>query len=319
MQGLWLENNNLSLRKNLPVPTPSEQETLIKVLQVGICNTDLELVRGYYPYCGTPGHEFVGICQEGPQHLKGKIVVGEINASCHKCEYCLNGLKNHCSNRTVLGIVNRNGAFAEYLTLPAENLYAVPESISIDEATFVEPLAAALQIQEQIAITERKKVLVVGIGKLGYLVAQTLKLTDCQLSLLVRNPSQAEKLCEQGFDAFTAKDLKQVSYDVAVEVTGNPDGFAIALSSLKPRGQMVLKSTYADRLTLDMAPIVVNEISLLGSRCGPFAKAIALLEKRMIDVTPLIQEKFPMEKSLAAFTKAQQSGSKKIIVEVARV
>jgi threonine dehydrogenase-like Zn-dependent dehydrogenase len=181
MKGLWLENNQLQLRTDIPIPEPPAGEALVRVLRAGICNTDLELLRGYYPYTGILGHEFVGVVEKGPEHLVNQRVVGEINAVCGHCRFCRNGQPTHCENRTVLGIVNRNGAFSEYLCLPVDNLHLVPENVTTEVATFTEPIAAALEIQQQVPLRPNDRVLVVGDGKLGQLVAQTLALTGCEL------------------------------------------------------------------------------------------------------------------------------------------
>jgi threonine dehydrogenase-like Zn-dependent dehydrogenase len=314
MKGLWLENQTLSLRDDLPQPQPSPGEALVKVLQAGICNTDLELLRGYYPYCGVPGHEFVGVVVEGPESLLQKRVVGEINAACGHCRYCLQGMPTHCENRTVLGIVNRSGAFAEYLTLPVKNLHPVPDNVSTDAATFTEPIAAALEIQEQVKITPKEKVLVVGDGKLGQLIAQTLALTGCELWVLGRHRDKLAKLSDRGIQTGLVEDLPNQKFDIAVECTGNPEGLAIALAQLRPRGILVLKSTYAGRVNLDMSSIVVNEITLIGSRCGPFLPALELLANHQIHVSSLIAEKYPLAEGLVAFAQAQQKGALKILL-----
>ena len=314
MKGLWLDHQTLQFREDLPQPEPAPGEALVKVLQAGICNTDLELLRGYYPYCGVPGHEFVGVVVQGPELLLQKRVVGEINAACGHCRFCLQGMPTHCENRTVLGIVNRNGAFAEYLTLPVQNLHLVPDSVSTDAATFTEPIAAALEIQEQIKITPNEKVLVVGDGKLGQLIAQTLALTGCELWVLGRHPDKLAKLSDRGIQTGLVQDLPNFKFDITVECTGNPEGLAIALGKLRPRGILVLKSTYAGRVNLDMSSIVVNEITLIGSRCGPFSPALDLLANHQINVASLIQEKYPLEEGLAAFTHAQQKGTLKVLL-----
>ena len=197
MQGIWLEEKQLQLKKDLPIPEPQPGEAKVRVLRAGICNTDLELLRGYYPYTGILGHEFVGVVESGASHLINQRVVGEINAACGKCHFCLTNQPTHCEKRTVLGIVNRNGAFAEYLTLPVVNLHPVPEQVPTDVATFTEPLAAALEIQEQIAIAPEHRVLVVGDGKLGQLVAQTLALTGCDLLVIGRHSDKLEKLASR--------------------------------------------------------------------------------------------------------------------------
>ena len=291
MRGLWLEERRLRLRDDLAAAS-RDGEAQVRVLAAGICNTDIELTRGYYPFAGVPGHEFVGV-------VDGKRVVGEINASCGECEACRAGRRTHCEKRTVLGIKDRDGAFAEFLSLPRENLHEIPDSISDEEAVFVEPLAAALEIQQQVRITPDDRVLVVGHGKLGRLIAQTLALTGCRLTIATKAaalPSQSEK------------------FDIAVECTGNPEGFAIARNALRPRGTLVMKSTYAGNLNLNASSLVVDEITLVGSRCGPFAPAIELLASKKIDVRTMIHATYPLDRAIDAFEHAQRPGTLKILL-----
>jgi threonine dehydrogenase-like Zn-dependent dehydrogenase len=290
VRALWLENQKLSLRNDVPNP----DAPMVRVLLAGICNTDIELTRGYYPFRGVPGHEFVG-------ELNGKRVAGEINAVCHKCEACISGRPTHCENRTVLGIKGRNGAFAEYLTLPLENLHAIPDTIETDEAVFVEPLAAALEIQEQIPIASADRVLVVGHGKLGQLIARTLALTGCDLTVASRDTVVAEK-----------------HFDVVVECSGNPAGFETARRAVRPRGTIVMKSTYAGDLTVNASSLVVDEITLIGSRCGPFDKAIDLLAARKVVVRDLIDAIYPLSDAIAAFDHAQRRGAMKVLLRSER-
>ena len=316
MQALWLENQQLRLRDDLPLPEPPAGEALIHVLQAGICNTDLELIRGYYPYTGILGHEFVGVVEGGPGQLLQRRVVGEINAVCGACRACTSGRRSHCERRTVLGIVGRAGAFAEYLTLPAENLHLVPDAVSTDAATFTEPLAAALEIQEQVSIGRDERVLIVGDGKLGQLVAQTLALTGCDLLVVGRHPNKLELLAARGIPTAAAAPAESGGYDVAVECTGNADGFAVAQRAVRPRGTLVMKSTYADKLTLDAAALVVHEVTLVGSRCGPFAPALRLLAERRVAVEPLIHARYRVRDGLAAFERARQPGVLKVLLEM---
>ncbi|MEM7595190.1 MAG: alcohol dehydrogenase catalytic domain-containing protein [Cyanobacteria bacterium P01_A01_bin.83] len=316
MKGIWLEDKQLELKTDLPIPKPPLGESLVRVLRAGICNTDLELLRGYYPYTGIIGHEFVGIVEQGADHLINKRVVGEINAVCGRCRFCLSGQPTHCEQRSVLGIVNRSGALAEYLTIPEANLHPIPDNITTNAATFTEPLAAALEIQEQVLITPEARVLVVGDGKLGQLVAQTLALTGCDLLAVGRHTEKLEKLERKGIKVGFADLVKPKSFDIAVECTGNPQGFTLALQGLRPRGTLVLKSTYAGNLTLDASALVVDEITMIGSRCGPFAKALELLAKDQVDVTSLIETTYPLEQGLAAFDHAQQRGVLKVLVKM---
>ncbi|MEA5617101.1 alcohol dehydrogenase catalytic domain-containing protein [Cronbergia sp. UHCC 0137] len=314
MKALWLENNQLQLRTDIPKPVPPTGEALVRVLQAGICNTDLELLRGYYPYNGILGHEFVGIVEQGPEHLINKRVVGEINAVCGHCWFCRHGQKTHCENRTVLGIVNRHGAFAEYLCLPIENLHPVPDHLSTEAATFTEPVAAALEIQQQVSLNPENRVLVVGDGKLGQLVAQTLALTGCDLLVVGRHQEKLANLADRGIKTGLADAVTERSFDISVECTGNPSGFAIARRALRPRGTLVLKSTYAGNLSLDASSLVVDEITLIGSRCGPFPAALELLATEKIDIKPLIHARYPLSQALAAFDKAQTRGILKVLL-----
>ncbi|HSM16923.1 MAG TPA: alcohol dehydrogenase catalytic domain-containing protein [Gemmatimonadales bacterium] len=314
MRALWLEKDKLTLRDDVLRPDPPGGEALIRVLRAGICNTDLELVRGYYPYTGILGHEFVGVVEEGPDELVGRRVVGEINAVCHQCRACRKGRSSHCEHRTVLGIVNRHGAFADYLTLPIENLHPVPDQVSTDAATFTEPLAAALEIQEQIAVTPDDHVLVVGDGKLGQLIAQTLALTGCELLVVGRHPEKLDLLEQRGIRTGLADRVEPGRYDIAVECTGNPDGFGLAQQALRPRGTLVMKSTYAGQLTFDASGVVVNEITLVGSRCGPFPPALRLLAERRVDVLSLIEARYPLSDGLAAMEHAARKGTMKVLV-----
>ncbi len=322
MRGVWLEDGELSLRRDLPVPEPTVEEARVRVVAAGICNTDLELVRGYYPYRGILGHEFVGTVETGPPELAGRRVVGEINAVCGECPACSAARPTHCDRRTVLGIVGREGAFAEFLTLPADNLHLVPETVTTLAAVFTEPLAAALEIQLQIPIGPRDRVLVVGDGKLGQLIAQTLALTGCDLHVLGRHEEKLALLARRGITvSVAARDreeevVEKRSFDIAVECTGDPDGFALARHSLRPRGTLVLKSTYAGNLTLDASSLVVDEITLVGSRCGSFATALELLAGGEVDVEPLVHARIPLSEAEEAFEEASRPGVLKVILEI---
>jgi threonine dehydrogenase-like Zn-dependent dehydrogenase len=318
MRAVWLESQRLRVRDDVPLPGVPDGEALVRVLKAGICNTDLELTRGYYPFTGVLGHEFVGSVARGPEHLLDRRVVGEINAVCGECPACRGGRSAHCENRTVLGIVNRNGAFAEYLTLPVANLHVVPEEISTDAATFTEPLAAALEIQEQVEIRNADRVLVVGDGKLGQLIAQTLALVGCDLVVAGRHTAKLDLIARPGVVTIRAdEDIPLRTFDIAVECTGMPEGFALARSALRPRGTLVMKSTYAGKLTLDAAAIVVDEITLVGSRCGPFLPALQLLSQKRVDVNPLIHARYRLEDAEAAFERAQRPEVLKVLLEMA--
>ena len=305
MRALWLEERRLRMRADVPAPVPPAGEALVRVLFAGICNTDIELTRGYYPFTGIPGHEFVG-------QWEGKRVVGEINASCGACEACQSGRRTHCEKRSVLGIIGRNGSFAESLTLPVENLHVVPDQIPTEAAVFTEPLAAALEIQKQVKISAGDRVLVVGDGKLGQLVAQTLALTGCRLLVVGKHRAKLALLERRGIE--TAETLPSHPFDVAVECSGNADGFALARRALRARGVLVMKSTYAGALTLNASSLVVDEITLVGSRCGPFEPALRLLAEGRVDVRPLIDAVYDLNDGLTAFEHAQRPRVLKVLM-----
>jgi threonine dehydrogenase-like Zn-dependent dehydrogenase len=280
MRAVWLENQILSYRDDVPQPEPLAGEALVKVRLAGICGTDLELVKGYYPFSGIPGHEFVGeivLAPDRPQR-EGQRVVGEINVACGSCRSCLAARPAHCENREVLGIKNRNGVFAEYLCLPLKNLMAVPDSVFDDAAVFMEPLAAALEIQEQIQVRSTDRVLVLGAGRLGQLIAQTLVPVDCDLTVVARYKNQRALLASRQIAWTEAHAVRQQTFDIVIEATGSADGLVLARRAVRPRGTIVLKSTYMEKENLQMnfSSVVVDEITLVGSRCGPFAPALHL-------------------------------------------
>ncbi|MBI5961858.1 MAG: alcohol dehydrogenase catalytic domain-containing protein [Chloroflexi bacterium] len=316
MLGLWLENNQISLRDDIAQPD-KPNEALIRIRKAGICSTDLELVKGYYPYTGILGHEFVGEVVEAPDaSWIGQRVAGEINAVCGQCEACLNGRPTHCENRTVLGIANRNGVFAEYTTLPLENLYRVPDTVPDELAVFIEPLAAALEIQQQIQIRPTDRVLLVGAGRLGQLIAQTLALTGCDLHVVARHSTQQKLLSARGISLISEENIRQGKWDIVVEATGSADGFYLARRAVRPRGTMVLKSTYKGEMSVNFSSIVVDEINIIGSRCGPFDPAVRLLEKREVDPGVLISDQYKLKDSVKAFERASQAGVLKVLLEI---
>ena len=315
MKALWLEDQALSVR-DVPIPTPAAGEALIRVRLSGICGTDLELVRGYYPFTGVIGHEFVGDVVESPDpSWLGARVVGEINAACHFCEQCAAGRPTHCETRTVLGIQGRDGAHAEFLTLPVENLHRVPDSVSDEAAVFTEPIAAAAQILTQVTIEPRDRVLLVGAGRLGQLVAQVLASTGAHLRVVARHDHQKALLHARGIETIDAADVEPRRWDVAVEATGSPSGFDIAAAALRPRGTLVLKSTYRGEITLALAPFVVDEITIVGSRCGPFAAALGYLEMGAVDPLPLIAARYRLADAVEAMRFAVEPGTMKVLLQ----
>jgi threonine dehydrogenase-like Zn-dependent dehydrogenase len=283
----------------------------------GVCNTDLELVRGYYPYTGVPGHEFVGVVEEAPGAPEwiSRRVVGEINAACGACPTCLTGRRTHCERRTVLGIVARDGAFATHLRLPVRNLHAVPEAVPDHVATFAEPTAAAFEVQEQVRVSPDDRVVVVGAGKLGNLVAQTLAATGCRLLVVGRSSQPLALLAARDIATTTAEAIPPRQADLAVECTGNPEGLDLARRAVRPRGTIVLKSTYHGKASIDMAPFVVDEITLVGSRCGPFAPALRALARGDVDPRLLIEARYPLEDAVSAFAHAARPGALKVLVD----
>jgi threonine dehydrogenase-like Zn-dependent dehydrogenase len=316
MKALWLEDRSLRFETAVAPPSPASGEAVVRVTCAGICNTDLELVRGYYPYTGIPGHEFVGVVDSASDATwVGQRVVGEINATCGgTCDTCRAGRPTHCESRTVLGIVSRNGAFAERLALPLANLHAVPARVPDEVAVFTEPLAAALEIQQQVSIGPGMRVVVIGDGKLGNLIAQTLVLTGCELLVIGRNPAKLDLLAARGIPTATGDGMADRRADLVVECTGNPEGLVLARRAVRPRGTIVLKSTYAGAVSIDLSGVVVDEITLLGSRCGPFAPALDLLARDDVDVRPLIHGRYPLEGGVEAFAHAARPGVLKVLV-----
>jgi threonine dehydrogenase-like Zn-dependent dehydrogenase len=313
MQALWLEKQQIELRD---VPRPDwPGEALVHIQRAGICSTDLELIKGYYPYSGILGHEFVGKVINAPDPAWiGERVVGEINAVCGACESCTAGRPTHCENRTVLGIVNRDGVFAEYTTLPLANLHRVPDSVPDEAAVFTEPVAAALEIQQQVQIKPDSGVLLIGAGRLGQLIAQTLALTGCNLRVVARHSRQKELLSARGIDLMAEDEIQARKWDLVVEATGSSEGFDLARRAVRPRGTIVLKSTYKGNMEINFSSIVVDEITLLGSRCGPFEPALRLLESGAIDPTVLISAEYELKGSVKAFEHAAQPGALKILL-----
>jgi len=318
MKALWLENRKLTFRQDVPKPVPASEEALVRVRLAGICATDLEMVRGYYPFTGIPGHEFVGEVVAAPDEESwlDKRVVGEINLTCGVCWACRNGRRSHCENRTTLGIHDRDGAFAEYLTLPLENLHPVPETVPDEAAVFTEPLAAALQVQEQVHIHPNDRVLVIGAGRLGQLIAQTLALTAGHLRVVARHPQQRKLLTQRGIQTLNDGEVGERAWDLVIEATGSAGGFELARAAVRPRGLIVLKSTYAGSIQADFSTLVVNEITLIGSRCGPFAPALRLLESELVEPRPLIAERHPLADGVLAFEHAAQSGVMKVLLSL---
>jgi threonine dehydrogenase-like Zn-dependent dehydrogenase len=309
-------NQSLSFDPRRAEPRAEDGDTLLKVRSAGICSTDLEIVKGYMNFRGVLGHEFVADVVSSPKkELVGQRVVGEINCVCGRCDLCISGLANHCRNRTVLGILNHDGAFADFVRLPAENLHAVPASVDDDTAVFVEPLAAAHQILKQIKLDGRRWVTVLGDGRLGLLVAQVLRNVDCPVRMIGRHP-QKLALCEkwQIRSRGVTDIVPRHDQDVVVDCTGSAAGFELAMQMVRPRGTIVLKSTVATGKALNLAPIVVDEINIVGSRCGPFREAIRSLAEKSVDVVSLINRRMKIEQAVEAMDLAGRPGVLKVVL-----
>jgi threonine dehydrogenase-like Zn-dependent dehydrogenase len=311
-------DGSLSFQPRRAEPAAALGDTLIRVRQAGICSTDLEITRGYMNFAGVLGHEFVGeVMQSSDRNLIGERVVGEINVACGRCDLCLSGLSGHCRNRTVLGIANRDGAFADYLRLPAMNLHALPASVDDDAATFVEPLAAAYQVLKQLNFEGRKWVTVLGDGRLGLLVAQVLRDANCQVRVIGKYP-QKLALCEKW--SIRSRPLADIvprhDQDVVIDCTGSASGFELALQMVRPRGTIVLKTTVAAGKPLNLAPVVIDEINIIGSRCGPFREAIRALAEKRVDITSLIHRRMKLDQGVEAMDLAGRPGVLKVILSI---
>lgn len=316
MRALYFDRN-LTFRADYPAPEPPPGEALIRTRLAGICNTDLEIMRGYMGFRGVLGHEFVGVVERAPDapEWAGRRVVGEINAFCGRCDTCRRGDPTHCPQRTTLGIDRRDGAMADYLTLPLHILYPVPPALPDAWAVFTEPLAAACEILEQVHLRPVDRVVVLGDGKLGLLVAQVLQLTGCELTVLGRHERKLAILDRRGIRTALAADPPDLAgADVVVDCTGSPDGFRQARSLVRPRGTLVLKSTFHGDVEVNLSMLVVDEIKLVGSRCGPFKPALRLLEQKLIDVESLIDEQYPLDEGLRAFERAAAPGVLKVLL-----
>ncbi len=316
MQALRFENKKLKLTEITKPNQPNE--AVVRVLKSGICNTDIEIVKGYANFEGTIGHEFVGVVEESNDapHLVGKRVIGEINVGCGLCELCLKGDSRHCPARTVLGIVGRDGAHAEFLSLPSRNLLEVPNEVSDVQAVFVEPLAAAFGIMEQVEILPETKIAVIGDGKLGILCAQSLALKSQNLILIGKHKEKLKIAANRNIKGILLENASKLNrqFDVVVEASGSESGFDLALNLIKPRGKLVLKSTFHGEAKWQAWRVVVDEITIVGSRCGRFEPALELLKNNLIDVESLVSEEFQLKDGVNAMEKAARKNVMKVIL-----
>lgn len=306
----------LGYTETCPEPTPLESEALIRILYGGICSTDLEITRGYMDFSGIPGHEFVGIVERSAdKELVGKRVTGEINLACGHCSWCLSGKQNHCPHRTVLGILKKDGVFADFAALPERNLHAVPDAITDEEAVFIEPLAASFEILEQVDIGRADRVCILGDGRLGLLVAQVVTLTGAQVVVVGKHAKKLEIIGRMGIET-RLLDPAGSGYDLVIDSTGSAHGINTAVNIVRPGGRIVLKTTVAERGAFDLNRVVINEITIIGSRCGPFEPAIEALKKGTVNVRPLISRVFPIERGVEAFQYAAEKGVLKVLLKI---
>ncbi|MDC3254341.1 alcohol dehydrogenase catalytic domain-containing protein [Nitrosopumilus sp.] len=315
MKATFFDGKKMILDKNYP--DPNFDETLVRVSLAGICGTDLEILDGYMEYNGILGHEFVGIVEKSnDSNLIGKRVVGEINAGCGKCDSCIKGMERHCPSRTVLGILKRNGAFAEFISLPEKNLHVIPDSISDEQAVFVEPLAAAFEINEQISMKPEWNVAVLGDGRLAQLIIQVIKLTCSNITCFGKHENKLQGLVQSGIKIkLGIESTDEQLFDLVVEATGSNSGFTDTMKLVKPRGTVVLKSTIASRENLDLTPTIINEITLIGSRCGLFKPAIDALVSQTICVDSMIDSTFSLEKFEDAINHAKNPNTLKVFLK----
>ena len=320
MKALVFNSSGLSLQPKYRNPPVTEGDTLVKVKRAGVCATDLEIVKGYMNFSGVLGHEFVGVVTESAKkELVGQRVVGEINIVCGRCDLCMSGLSSHCRNRTVVGIQGHDGAFAEFVRLPAENCHVIPKAIDDDQAVFVEPLAAAFEVLRQVKLDSRSWVTVLGDGRLGLLIAQVLRNAGAPVRVIGKHESKLA-LCEKW--QIRSRPLKEIvprhDQDVVIECTGTVEGLETAVAMCRPRGTVVLKSTVASApgKSLNLAPVVIDEITVLGSRCGPFSAAIKALEQREVEVTSLIHKRFKLDAAVDAMAHAAKPGVLKVLIDI---
>jgi threonine dehydrogenase-like Zn-dependent dehydrogenase len=306
-----------ALVQDVPTPECAADSALVRVTLAGICNTDLELVKGYMAFRGVLGHEFVGVVEDGPPEWRGQRVVGEINFACESCPICHEGLQRHCPSRRVMGILEADGSFAEYVNVPIANLHTVPEGVPDDVAVFAEPVAAAFEVLEQVHVMPNQDCVVIGDGKLGLLVAQVLRHAGAQVLAVGHHPENLAILAKRDIETIAASDWTPGSASLVVDATGSTEGLELAVAATRPRGTVVLKSTTATKTNLDLSRLVVDEIRVVGSRCGPFPPALRALETSSIDVRSLVSDRAALKDADAALEQAARPGQLKVLLETA--
>ncbi|MCA8986937.1 MAG: alcohol dehydrogenase catalytic domain-containing protein [Planctomycetaceae bacterium] len=316
MRALVLEQGQVQIWEDCPAPQPEKHEVLVKVLKAGVCETDLQLARGYMNFSGILGHEFVGVAESG--RYAGQRVVADINCcAAEPCQACPQN-RHHCARRSVLGIFNHHGAFAEFVAVPEDNLTPVPDCVSDDQAVFVEPLAAAFEILEQVAIKPEHRVAVVGDGRLGYLIAQVCHMKCPEVTVIGKHSEKLQRFTQHQIKTQLLQDFSgQLEFDVTIDCTGSVGGLELSLRITRPRGRVVLKTTVASRYEIDLSPIVINELQVIGSRCGPMPRALAALADSRIEVESLITARVPLEQAGQAIQLASQPGHSKVLIEIA--
>lgn len=314
MRALHFDGQSVRIA-DVPEPEPCDESVLVRVSLAGVCNTDLEIVRGYMGFRGTLGHEFVGSVEQGPEELRGQRVVGEINFACRSCPICAQGLQRHCPSRRVMGIVAADGAFAELVRVPVANLHPVPDGVPDELAVFTEPLAAAFEILEQVHIEPGRECVVLGDGKLGLLAAQVLHQAGARVLCVGKHPEKLAILAKRDIETVLLDRWRGDPVSLVVEATGTAEGFERATAALRPRGTLVLKSTVSERPSVDLAPLVIDEIHVVGSRCGPFPPALRALELGSVDVRSLVSERVPLERGTDALQRAGAPGVLKVLIE----
>ena len=319
MKALWLQDSQMTYRTDVPTPLPDKGEALVAVDLAGICGTDLELLSGYYPFEGIPGHEFVGRIIDAPEKPEriGQRVVGDINIGCQNCAACMTGQQRHCLDRRVLGLKNWDGAFAEYLCLPLNNLLPVPEGVTDEAAVFAEPLAAALKILSQMSVPSQTRVLIIGAGRLGQLAARVIRRQGCRLQVAVRRRHENQELPLQhhGIDSVSESDVETGGYGLVIEASGDPSGWRLARKAVRSQGTIVLKSTYRGDVNVNLSSIVVDEITVIGSRCGSLETALHIIDSGRIDPSDMIEKCYPLREGEQAFEHAARPGTLKILLE----